>query len=121
MLRNTLKAAVIASYLLSISAFAAPNALGLLSLNNLAGLGDFSGTATNITGLAVTTLTSPQSLIGLSTDTGLPLVQGVLPITAVLTNPASIADFFINGGTLLAPSLSAVPAIPLLNMSIPGL
>lgn len=91
-------------------------------IENLGGLGDFSGSAGRVLELGTVVLGNPLPLFQLGTDTGLPLVLGVAPILDVLsTDPASLADFISQGGTLLSPSLAALPAVPLLSAPLPGL
>lgn len=97
---------------------------GLLGggVQNLGGLGDFSGSVGRVLELGTVVLSNPQPLFQLGTDTGLPLVLGVAPVLEVLsTDPASLADFIIQGGTLLSPSLASLPAIPLLSAPLSGL
>lgn len=91
-------------------------------VENLGGLGDFSGSAGRVLELGTVVLSNPQPLFQLGTDTGLPLVLGVAPILEVLsTDPTSLADFITQGGTLLSPSLASLPAVPLLSAPLSGL
>lgn len=125
-MKKLLSIIIIVASFRAFPVFAGPDAaagLSLLSINNLFGLGDFSGAADNLFGLASTALADPEPLIDITTDTGMPLVQGVAPILEVLMNdPAGLADFiFEENGSILAPSLSGVPPVPVLNRGLDGL
>ena len=125
-MNNILGAAVMAIFIgASGSVAAAPGVPGLsmFGLDNFLGLGDFSGASTNAVGLLQVVLVDPEPLVGIATGTGLPLVQGVVPVLDVLmSNPLELPTFFFEeGGSILAPSLSGVPPLPLLNRGLDGL
>lgn len=67
-------------------------------------------------------LLDPQTLLELGGGIGLPLVQNLLPPLQVLTtDPAALADFFADGGSLLTPTIVLLPEIPLVSAPLPGL
>lgn len=120
-MNKIVKIAVIILFSRAFEVVAAPALPGLsiLSMDNFLGLGDFSGAVGNLGGVGQTVLTNPAPLLGIATDTGLPLLQGVAPILEVLiVDPAALPIFFLDGGTILAPSLSGVPPVPLLNREL---
>ncbi|QQD18188.1 hypothetical protein I6N98_17905 [Spongiibacter nanhainus] len=67
-------------------------------------------------------LLNPQTLFELGSGIGLPLVQNLLPPVQVLTtNPAELATFLTDGGSLLTSTIVLLPEIPLISAPLPGL
>ena len=97
-----------------------PSTLTILTAYPLAT--DPVGTLSSLGALGSSVVLEPQTLFSLGFGTGLPLVQDLVPIVGVLTTaPQTLPDFLLGGGTIVSPTLSAIPAIPLLTAPLPGL
>lgn len=67
-------------------------------------------------------LLEPQTLFELGSGIGLPLVQNLLPPVQLLTtDPAKLATFLSDGGSLLTSTIVLLPEIPLISAPLPGL
>ena len=117
----------------SVSASAADGPLAGVDalLTDLLGIQGLSNTAAllplNASGLGSafelgTALLDPQTLFELGSGIGLPLVQNLLPPLQVLTtDPAELATFLTDGGSLLTSTIVLLPEIPLISAPLPGL
>ncbi|MBB5189000.1 hypothetical protein HNQ57_003299 [Zhongshania antarctica] len=46
----------------------------------------------------------------------LPVAESAVPVlTVLMNNPGEVGDYFSNGGVILIPAITLVPAIPLVN------
>lgn len=69
--------------------------------------------------LGASVLGNPTVLFSVVQGTGLPLAQDIVPVLGALTtDPASLPSFILGEGSLLTPTLSVLPSIPLVTMPL---
>lgn len=96
--------------------------LGLSGLSNAAALLPLDAAGAQSAFELTGALLNPQTLFELGSGIGLPLVQNLLPPVQILTtDPAKLATFLTDGGSLITSTIVLLPEIPLISAPLPGL